>query len=182
MITISLLLFIYGTLHYLVKKLYNLSINYDFDEGHNSSKKDFLITSQNNNLKKESNSTHQTIDELVDLTHKTKIFSENKNFTKQKSFILLLQKEYPQLSNTNIKHCFFVHIGLSQKETAQILNISVNTVKNARYRAKSKLDIDLTNKNISFKDYLAHIENKLLSSISTKKLNVLGSHPYARLN
>ncbi len=72
-------------------------------------------------------------------------------------FITSLKKMYPDLSDTDIKHCFFIYSGMSLKQTAQLLHVSVNTVKNARYRAKTRIDPP---EDISFKIYLDEI-NKL---------------------
>ncbi|MEM6829388.1 MAG: hypothetical protein AAF551_02655, partial [Bacteroidota bacterium] len=55
--------------------------------------------------------------------------------------VVLLRELYPKLSKTNIKHCLLVKLGLSIKESADFLNVNTNTVKTARYRAKSKLGL-----------------------------------------
>lgn len=55
--------------------------------------------------------------------------------------VVLLRELYPELSKTNIKHCLLVKLGLSIKESADFLNVNTNTVKTARYRAKSKLGL-----------------------------------------
>lgn len=52
-----------------------------------------------------------------------------------------LKDKYPNLSKTNIKHCLLVKLGFSVKDSANLLNVTVNTVKTARYRAKVKMGV-----------------------------------------
>ncbi len=72
-------------------------------------------------------------------------------------FIASLKKMYPDLTDTDIKHCFFIFAGMSLKETAQLLHVSVNTVKNARYRAKTRI---ITPVDMSFKEHLEDINKQ----------------------
>ncbi|UZO79143.1 hypothetical protein NBT05_09180 [Aquimarina sp. ERC-38] len=65
--------------------------------------------------------------------------------------VLQLQDLYPQLSKTDIRHCLLIKLGLSIKESADLLNVNPNTVKTARYRAKSKLKLP---EDLSLKDFL----------------------------
>ncbi len=62
-----------------------------------------------------------------------------------------LISKHPELSGTDIKHALLIKLGLSLKESAQLLNISTATVKKARNRVVKKLELpDDTN----FKAYL----------------------------
>ncbi len=70
--------------------------------------------------------------------------------------VIELKELYPELSKTNIRHCLLVKLGLSIKESADLLNVNANTVKTARYRAKIKLRLS---EDISLKDFLGELHN-----------------------
>jgi tetratricopeptide (TPR) repeat protein/DNA-binding CsgD family transcriptional regulator len=57
------------------------------------------------------------------------------------SFYTNLKKHNPDLSQTDIRMCSLMKLGLNMKETASVLNVAPNTVKNARYRVKLKLGL-----------------------------------------
>ncbi len=52
-----------------------------------------------------------------------------------------LKNHNSELSQTDIRMCSLLKLGLNLKETASILNVAPNTVKNARYRVKQKLGL-----------------------------------------
>ncbi len=116
-------------------------------------KKELLTTNKN-----AIQTATKTISELLDThyTDDTSLLELTSNAEEHK-FIYRLQQKHPDLSDTDIKHCFFIYNGMSLKQTAQLLHVSVNTVKNARYRAKTRIDPP---EDISFKIYLDEI-NKL---------------------
>ncbi len=66
-----------------------------------------------------------------------KMYFENIN----KSFFSNLLKHYPNLTENEIRLSALIKIGLTVKETASILNVSPQSVKNARYRLKQKLKL-----------------------------------------
>ncbi len=57
------------------------------------------------------------------------------------AFLTKLKKTSNALSNNEIRHCTFVKLGLTNKEVADMLNVSVKTVEVARYRIKKKLNL-----------------------------------------
>lgn len=57
------------------------------------------------------------------------------------SFYDKLKERNPELSQTDIRMCSLIKLGLNLKETASVLNVAPNTVKNARYRVKLKLGL-----------------------------------------
>ncbi|TPN83366.1 sigma-70 region 4 domain-containing protein [Aquimarina algicola] len=63
----------------------------------------------------------------------------------------ILQRKHPELSKNDIKHCILVKLGLSLKESASLLNVTISAVKVARHRAKSKMNIP---ENVSLQDFL----------------------------
>lgn len=47
----------------------------------------------------------------------------------------------PELSNTELKHCAYIKMGLSTKDVANFMNINSDSVKISRYRIKKKLQL-----------------------------------------
>jgi len=80
--------------------------------------------------------------------------SFNTKVTSNNCLTSKLKKHSTSLSKTDIIHCEFVLLEYSLKETANLLNVSVNTVKSARYRAKSKIGL---HKNQCLKYFLENI-------------------------
>lgn len=56
-------------------------------------------------------------------------------------FLKKLKSKYPALTNTDLKMCTYLHLKLSSKEIAQLMNISVRGVEISRYRLRKKLAI-----------------------------------------
>ncbi len=56
-----------------------------------------------------------------------------------KSFQLLLQRIYPQLTPYDLRLCTYLKANLSTKEIAHILNITPDSVKKAKHRLRKKL-------------------------------------------
>ncbi len=63
---------------------------------------------------------------------------------------------YPDFTPNDIRHCLMIKLGLSLKETARLLNITVAAVKSARGRMRKKMDID---SNASLKRHLNSLSN-----------------------
>ena len=57
-------------------------------------------------------------------------------------FLERLRAEFPHLSSTTLKLCAFIRIGLSTKEIAVLMNISLSGVEKRRYRLRKKLHLD----------------------------------------
>ncbi len=56
-------------------------------------------------------------------------------------FLKKLKSKFPTLTNTDLKMCTYLHLKLSSKEIAQLMNISVRGVEISRYRLRKKLNI-----------------------------------------
>lgn len=54
-----------------------------------------------------------------------------------------LTKEFPQISNNDIKLCIYLKSNISNKEIAQLLNISLDGIKSANKRLKKKMNISI---------------------------------------
>lgn len=57
-------------------------------------------------------------------------------------FLDRLRTEFPELSSTTLKMCAFIRIGLSTKEIATLMNISISGAEKRRYRLRKKLQLD----------------------------------------
>jgi response regulator RpfG family c-di-GMP phosphodiesterase len=66
-------------------------------------------------------------------------------------FVVKLRKQYPQLTNEDIKHCVFARLHLSNKEIAHLLNIHVDSVYTHHYRIRKKLGLP---NGVRFSDYI----------------------------
>ena len=53
-----------------------------------------------------------------------------------------LRDKHPELSNNERMMCAYLKMGLSSKEIAPLLNISVRGVETIRYRLRKKLGLD----------------------------------------
>jgi hypothetical protein len=65
-----------------------------------------------------------------------------------------IKKQYPKLSQGDLKICAYLHLKLSSKQISQLTNISVRSVEIHRYRVRQKLGLE-TGQSIS--DFLENI-------------------------
>lgn len=70
--------------------------------------------------------------------------------TKDKQFIKKLKEQFPELTVNEQKHCLLIRQGLTYKEIAALMEISVNGVKIARNRLRKKLALDGDTKTSEF--------------------------------
>lgn len=70
-----------------------------------------------------------------------KRFEENFDIVNNK-FITRLSARYPWMTKQERRLCVYIYIGLSSKEIAPLLNISVRAVEMMRYRVRNKMQID----------------------------------------
>ncbi|KZS38767.1 hypothetical protein AWE51_14365 [Aquimarina aggregata] len=99
----------------------------------------------------------QDIDQLLSdlkidsiIPHKT----EKPQETKHSRLLYVLKQKHPSLSKTDLKHCLFIYMQLSLKETAALLHVTIATVKSGRHRAKNKINL---NPNSKLREYLDQI-------------------------
>jgi len=59
-------------------------------------------------------------------------------------FLPALIESYPELSKTDLRICALIRMNLSNKDMANVLNISDEGVKKARYRLRKKLNLENT--------------------------------------
>lgn len=58
------------------------------------------------------------------------------------NFFEKLKTSYPNLTETDLKHCAYIRIGFSTKEIARLLNVTPRSVQVSRYRMKKKMELD----------------------------------------
>ena len=85
-----------------------------------------------------------------------KRFEENFDIVNNQ-FITRLTKHYPWMSKQERRLCVYIHIGLSSKEIAPLMNISTRAVEMMRYRIRNKMQIDSS---ISLKQYFYELQSK----------------------
>lgn len=56
-------------------------------------------------------------------------------------FIRRLKKDYPMLTESQLKHAAYIAMGLSSKQIAQIMNIEYESVKKSRTRLRSRMGL-----------------------------------------
>lgn len=57
-------------------------------------------------------------------------------------FLDTLQQLYPELTEKDLKQCAYIRMGLSVKEVATLMNISVRAVEKARMKLKNKMKLE----------------------------------------
>lgn len=71
-----------------------------------------------------------------------------------KNFLKRFKETYPELTPKDLKFCAYLRMNLSTKEIAQLLNMTIRGVENARYRIRKRVNLDskdsLTNFIITF--------------------------------
>jgi DNA-binding CsgD family transcriptional regulator len=68
------------------------------------------------------------------------------------NFFDRLQKQYPKLTQNDLKLCAYMRMNLSSKEIAQIMNITLSAINKSRNRLRKKMNLD---SNINLTQYMA---------------------------
>lgn len=96
------------------------------------------------------NSSEENRSKILDITRNIKqSISFEKDWDKIKlhfekvhpEFFSKLSEICPQLTQNELKHCAYIKMNMSNKETANLLGVDHNTVKMSRYRIKKKLEL-----------------------------------------
>jgi hypothetical protein len=69
-----------------------------------------------------------------------------------KAFLFQINQKFPELTNNEEKHCLLIKAGLTYKEIAAIMGVSINGVKIARNRLRKKFEIENETKTSDFID------------------------------
>ena len=90
-------------------------------------------------IRKEINRLIRGIDRNIDLDADWKKFQLHFKEV-HPDFFTKLNKQFPDLSAKQLRHCAYIKLGLSSKETAQLLNLAPKSIEMARYRLKKKMN------------------------------------------
>jgi DNA-binding CsgD family transcriptional regulator len=60
----------------------------------------------------------------------------------QDNFISRFAEQYPQITHKDLKVCAYIRMNISNKEIAEILNISKRSLEMCRYRIRNKINLD----------------------------------------
>ena len=52
-----------------------------------------------------------------------------------------LQETWPELTETDLRHCAYIKMGTKTKDVAKVLHVTLRGVEAARYRIKRKLEL-----------------------------------------
>lgn len=63
---------------------------------------------------------------------------------KHRTFFKALKKEYPSLTNNDLRLCACLKLNMDTKDIASLMNLSIRAVENNRYRLRKKLDLKPT--------------------------------------
>lgn len=63
---------------------------------------------------------------------------------KHHNFFRTLKKNYPLLTNNDLRLCACLKLNMDTKDIASLMNLSVRAVENNRYRLRKKLDLKPT--------------------------------------
>ena len=80
-------------------------------------------------------------------------FEENFNLVYD-NFMAKLLARFPDLNKNERKLCAYLRLGLSSKEIASLLNISLRSVETFRYRLRKKLGLE---QGESMTDFFQHL-------------------------
>lgn len=72
------------------------------------------------------------------------------------NFFINLKREYPELTENDLKLCAYLRIGLSPKQISQILSVLPATIKTNRYLLRKKFNLD---KDYSLDDFIRQYQN-----------------------
>lgn len=97
--------------------------------------------SSHQTLKKSLKKIQATIKASIEKTDELEEFTRNFDIVYQ-DFTKTLHELHPTLTQSDIRLCCYIRMGLASKEIAPLVNISSKSVEMARYRLRKKLGID----------------------------------------
>ena len=57
------------------------------------------------------------------------------------NYLVRLQEGWPELTETDLRHCAYIKMGTKTKDVANVLHVTLRGVEAARYRIKRKLEL-----------------------------------------
>jgi DNA-binding CsgD family transcriptional regulator len=121
--------------------------------------KTILTEGINNNDSSQMLIARESLKQYLKSAEEFDIFSERLE-SQYPGIVYQLKGSHPELSQNDIRHCLLIKLGLSLKESAQLLNVTPGTVKTARNRVVRKLDLP---EDVNFKSYLDQIDTDQLN-------------------
>lgn len=111
---------------------------------------DELFTAIKNKSHKEISSIAKKLAKFVESTSDLDILMERIE-EEYSGTLMKIKVAYPDLTANDLKHCLYIKLNLTLKETAELHNVSVYAVKMARNRLKKKM---VVSQDISLKDFI----------------------------
>lgn len=111
-------------------------------------KNELFVKLRNEILKLKENPSQQIINELVkSIDYSIRVDKDWDTFllhfkNVHTDFFDNLQQLYPDLTEKDLKQCAYIRMGLSVKEVATLMNISIRAVEKARMKIKTKMKLD----------------------------------------
>ncbi|MBX3008783.1 MAG: PAS domain S-box protein [Melioribacteraceae bacterium] len=68
-------------------------------------------------------------------------------------FLIKLKKQYPGLTQSDLRHCAYIKLKFSTKEIANLTNVKDTSIQRSRVRLKKKLGLGITDNLIDFLEY-----------------------------
>ncbi|MDW3192272.1 MAG: triple tyrosine motif-containing protein [Cytophagales bacterium] len=109
-------------------------------------------------LKKNELQVHQrnSFDRIIDLVNKNlnkgvewEAFEVNFDQA-HNNFFKRMKEQFPDLTQSDLRICAYLHLNLTSKEIAPLLNISLRAVENHRYRLRKKLGLSANENLVEF--------------------------------
>ncbi len=106
---------------------------------------------------------NKRLQSFVRETANDSVFS-NRLESQYPGMVMVLKEHHPNLTMNDIRQCILVKLGLSLKESAQLLRVGVGAIKMGRNRARLKMELP---DNVSFKSYLDEISKNVDMELGT---------------
>lgn len=100
-------------------------------------------------VRKELRSFIMTIDDDINLDDDWQKFEQHFELVHE-GFFKRLRENYPDLTPNDLKVCAYLRMNLTSKEISSLMNVSIRTVENTRYRLRKKLKLEKSTNLIRF--------------------------------
>lgn len=100
-----------------------------------------LMPSTDNSVQRKLRQITKEIDDDLENEMKWDRFESNFDLIHD-NFIKRFTEKFPRVTHKDLKMCAFIRMNLSNKEIANLLNITLRSVESSRYRIRKKMDLD----------------------------------------
>lgn len=136
--------------------LANNKMRTDFKEELVSKVKKLKTQANSNQLMSKYQSILIQLENQIKTEERVTTLTSKKATVNADGFELKLAKAYPELTKAEREICNLIYLNLSSKEIVNVRNVSISSVKSARYRIRKKLAIP---KNIEIELFIKHLFN-----------------------